>query len=97
MGVPVAPEAELQLGDGTVVRYRVCDLIPVYRSRRVQLQRLLESAFGGCILLRGTQADAGIGVGAPWARVQRVVRSLLEALDTVFELAVVAQDRKSVV
>jgi predicted RecB family nuclease len=45
MGVPVAPEAELQLGDGTVVRYRVCDLIPVYRSRRVQLQRLLDDHY----------------------------------------------------
>jgi len=45
MGVPVAPEAELQLGNGTVVRYRVGDLIPVYRSRRVQLQRLLDDHY----------------------------------------------------
>ena len=41
-GVPVAPEAELVLGDGTVVRYRVCDLVPVYRSQRALLQRLLD-------------------------------------------------------
>jgi len=41
-GVPVAPEAELELGDGTVVRYRLCDLVPVYRSRRALLQRLLD-------------------------------------------------------
>lgn len=41
-GVPVAPEAELELGDGTVVRYRVGDLIPVYRSQRALLQRLLD-------------------------------------------------------
>lgn len=41
-GVAVAPEAELELGDGTVVRYRVGDLIPVYRSQRAHLQRLLD-------------------------------------------------------
>ena len=41
-GVPVAPEAELELGDGTVVRYRVGDLIPVYRSQRAVLERLLD-------------------------------------------------------
>ncbi|MGA7050887.1 MAG: TM0106 family RecB-like putative nuclease, partial [Mycobacterium sp.] len=45
MGVPVAAEAELQLGDGTVVRYRVCDLIPVYRSQRTQLERLLDDHY----------------------------------------------------
>ncbi len=41
-GVAVAPEAELELGDGTVVRYRVGDLIPVYRSQRAHLERLLD-------------------------------------------------------
>ncbi|OBG33921.1 TM0106 family RecB-like putative nuclease [Mycobacterium sp. E3198] len=41
-GVAVSPEAELELGDGTVVRYRVGDLIPVYRSQRAHLQRLLD-------------------------------------------------------
>lgn len=41
-GVAVAPEAELELGDGAVVRYRVGDLIPVYRSQRAHLQRLLD-------------------------------------------------------
>jgi uncharacterized protein len=44
-GVPVAPEAELELGDGTVVRYRVRDLIPVYRSQRALLQRLLDEHY----------------------------------------------------
>ncbi|BBX95585.1 hypothetical protein AWC15_04185 [Mycobacterium lacus] len=33
-GVQVAPEAELELGDGAVLRYRVGDLIPVYRFQR---------------------------------------------------------------
>src|ERR1700744_242777 len=41
LGVSVAPDAELRLGDGSVMRYRVCDLIPVYRSQRALLQRLL--------------------------------------------------------
>jgi predicted RecB family nuclease len=44
-GVPVAPEAELELGDGTVVRYRIGDLIPVYRSQRALLQRLLDEHY----------------------------------------------------
>jgi len=44
-GVPVAPEAELELGDGTVVRYRVGDLIPVYRSQRALLERLLDEHY----------------------------------------------------
>jgi predicted RecB family nuclease len=44
-GVLVAPEAELHLGDGTVVPYRVCDLIPVYRSQRAVLQRLLDEHY----------------------------------------------------
>jgi uncharacterized protein len=41
-GVHIAPDAELELGDGTVVRYRLSDLMPVYRSQRAQLQRLLD-------------------------------------------------------
>ncbi|MEE6175736.1 TM0106 family RecB-like putative nuclease [Mycobacterium sp. 050134] len=41
-GVPIAPEAELRLGNGTAVRYRVCDLVPVYRSQRALLQNRLD-------------------------------------------------------
>ena len=41
-GVAVAPEAELELGDGTVTRHRLCDLIPVYRAQRALVQRLLD-------------------------------------------------------
>ncbi|SON63730.1 RecBCD enzyme subunit RecD [Mycobacterium simulans] len=44
-GVAVASEAELELGDGTVVRYRVGDLVPVYRSQRERLQRLLDDHY----------------------------------------------------
>jgi predicted RecB family nuclease len=51
-GVPVAPEAELQLGDGTVVRYRVCDLIPVYRSQRALLQQLLDEHYAAGAAVR---------------------------------------------
>lgn len=46
-GVPVAPEAELRLGDGTAVPHRVCDLVPVYRSQRARLQRLLDDHHAG--------------------------------------------------
>ncbi len=57
-GVPVAPDAELQLGDGTVVRYRVCDLIPVYRSQRALLQRLLDEHYAAGTPVRW--ADEGV-------------------------------------
>jgi predicted RecB family nuclease len=42
-GVPVADEAELELGDGAVLRYRVDELIPVYRRQRDRLQTLLDT------------------------------------------------------
>ncbi len=41
-GVAVAPEVDLVLGDGTAVRYRVDELLPVYQQRRAALQRLLD-------------------------------------------------------
>ncbi|ORW02434.1 TM0106 family RecB-like putative nuclease [Mycobacterium kyorinense] len=44
-GVPVAPDAELILGDGTVLRYAIDELIPVYRSQRALVQRLLDEHY----------------------------------------------------
>jgi uncharacterized protein len=41
-GVQVAQEAELVLGDGGAVRYRVDELIAVYRRQRARLQELLD-------------------------------------------------------
>ena len=46
-GVPVAPEAELVLGDGTITRYRIDEIAPVYRRRRAELQRLLDEHYAG--------------------------------------------------
>ena len=46
-GVPVHPEAELILGNGTAVNYRVDELIPVYREQRARLQRLLDDHYAG--------------------------------------------------
>jgi predicted RecB family nuclease len=46
-GIPVAPEAELILGNGTAVRYRIDELIPVYLEQRVRLQRLLDEHHAG--------------------------------------------------
>jgi predicted RecB family nuclease len=37
MGVEVDDEVELLLGDGTVSRHRLADIVPVYRSRRRRL------------------------------------------------------------
>lgn len=58
-GVPVAPEAELRLGDGTAVRYRVRDLVPVYRSQRARLQRLLDEHHAAGAPVRWD--DQGVG------------------------------------
>ena len=52
MGVSVADEAELRLGDGSVVRYRVCDLIPVFRAQRALLQRLLDDHYAAGTAVR---------------------------------------------
>jgi predicted RecB family nuclease len=46
-GVPVAPEVELVLGDGATASYRVDELLPVYRPRRAELQRLLDDHLAG--------------------------------------------------
>lgn len=58
-GVPVAPEAELHLGDGTAARYRVRDLVPVYRSERARLQRLLDEHHAKGAAVRWD--DEGVG------------------------------------
>jgi predicted RecB family nuclease len=52
LGVSIAPEAELRLGDGSVVRYRVCDLIPVYQSQRALLERLLDDHYAAGTAVR---------------------------------------------
>jgi uncharacterized protein len=57
-GVPVAPEAELELGDGKVFRCRVDDLIPVYRSQRAHLERVLDEHFAAGVPVRW--GDEGI-------------------------------------
>jgi predicted RecB family nuclease len=46
-GIPVHPQAELILGNGTVVTYQVDELIPVYREQRARLQRLLDAHHAG--------------------------------------------------
>jgi uncharacterized protein len=51
-GVSVAPEAELRLGDGSVMTYRVGDLIPVFRSQRALLQRLLDEHYASGAAVR---------------------------------------------
>ena len=51
-GVPITPDAELELGDGTVVRYRLSDLMPVYRTQRAQLQKLLDEHYASARAVR---------------------------------------------
>jgi len=44
-GVPVHDEVELVLGTGSLARYRIDEILPVYRSRRDDLERLLDRHF----------------------------------------------------
>jgi uncharacterized protein len=46
-GIPLTEHAELVLGDGRTTRHRLRDLLPVYRDRRVRLQRLLDEHRAG--------------------------------------------------
>ena len=46
-GVPVLDQVELALGNGTLMSYPVRELMPVYRSRRLALQELLDRHYGG--------------------------------------------------
>ena len=46
LGVPVADEAVLILGDGVRSRHRIADIAPVFRARRERLHRLLRSRVG---------------------------------------------------
>src|ERR1700744_543942 len=51
-GIPVDQEAELVLGNGTAVNYRVDELIPVYREQRTRLQQLLDNHYAGGVPVR---------------------------------------------
>jgi predicted RecB family nuclease len=46
-GIPVFGEAELILGNGAEVDYRVDELIPVYLEQRTRLQHLLDEHYAG--------------------------------------------------
>ena len=51
-GIPVDREAELVLGNGIAVNYRVDELIPVYREQRARLQQLLDNHYAGGVPVR---------------------------------------------
>lgn len=56
-GVPVAPEVELLLGDRAMGRYRVDELLPVYRPQRAALERLLDAHLAGGVEVRWADPD----------------------------------------
>ncbi|HEY1843075.1 MAG TPA: TM0106 family RecB-like putative nuclease [Mycobacterium sp.] len=56
-GIPVAPEAELVLGNGTAVSYRIDELAPVYREQRTRLQQLLDNHYAGGTPVRWEDDD----------------------------------------
>ena len=64
-GVAVAPDAELHLGDGSAARYRVRDLVPVYRSQRARLQRLLDEHHAGGAAVRWDDERVGACLRCP--------------------------------
>jgi predicted RecB family nuclease len=51
-GIPVFAEAELILGNGNEVNYRVDELIPVYLEQRTRLQHLLDEHYAGAAPVR---------------------------------------------
>ncbi len=51
-GIPVSAEAELILGNGVALRYRVDELIPVYSEQRARLQQLLDEHYAGGVPVR---------------------------------------------
>ncbi|BBY62540.1 TM0106 family RecB-like putative nuclease [Mycolicibacterium helvum] len=51
-GVAVHDEVELVLGNRTTQAYRVDELLPVYRSRRTELQELLDRHLAGEVAVR---------------------------------------------
>ena len=56
--VPVSDEVELVLGDTTTAGYRVDELVPVYRPRRAELERLLDGHLAGGRPVRWEDAHA---------------------------------------
>jgi predicted RecB family nuclease len=69
-GVPVAPEVELVLGDGATAGYRVDELIPVYRPRRADLERLLDGHFAGGAAVRWDDPDVRACFRCPECTIQ---------------------------
>jgi predicted RecB family nuclease len=69
-GVPVAPEVELVLGDGAAAGYRVDELIPVYRPRRADLERLLDGHFAGGAAARWDDPDVRACFRCPECTIQ---------------------------
>jgi len=69
-GVPVAPEVELVLGDGAATSYLVDELLPVYRSRRAELQRLLDGHLAGGVAVRWEDPDVRACFRCPECTIQ---------------------------
>ena len=69
-GVPVAPEVELLLGDGATAGYRVDELIPVYRPRRADLERLLDAHLAGGAPVRWDDPDVRACFRCPECTIQ---------------------------
>ncbi len=68
-GIPVTDEAELVLGDGASPRYRVDEIVPVYRRRRAALERLLDGHHAAGTAVRWTDADVRACFRCPECRI----------------------------
>jgi predicted RecB family nuclease len=58
-GVPIDDDAELVLGNGSVLTYRLDELVPVYRRRRAAVQRLLDAHLAGGAAVRWEDEHVG--------------------------------------
>lgn len=69
-GVPVTEEVDLVLGDGTVASYRVDELLPVYLSRRVALENLLDRHLAGGVAVSWDDHDVRACFRCPECSIQ---------------------------
>lgn len=68
LGIPVAPEAVLILGDGSHSRHRIADIAPVFRARRSRLHEILLARVTSVGADGARESARAIEWGAPGVR-----------------------------
>ncbi|WP_416442656.1 hypothetical protein AB3K78_09380 [Leucobacter sp. HNU] len=65
LGIPVAPEATLILGDGARSTHRLSDIAPVFRARRARMHRILLDRYAAVGDDGARESAAPVAWGAP--------------------------------